>query len=160
MSKIYLIYKGRCYEDLTLKKDPLTGKRYRDAADASRHYSGDGIQVVDAPNHVFLDWTYDPTRRGDDRFRPPQCPEGWRYDDRMMTIYNPVDLREKEREQLYAEYDAIEGKMAARVACGIDAEESLRKLTLISEYKWAVGQTQYQAGYPDEVEYPEPPDLG
>ncbi len=154
-----IIHKNRCCEELTHRTNPLTKRRYQSASEASIDFGGPDILVMDVPDHVYLDWTYDPSQRGDARFQPPACPEGWRYDDSMMTVYNPVDRREEERCGLYARWDALEGKLAARIVCGVDVEESRRKLDIIVAYKWAVGQTQYQVGYPDVVEYPELPDL-
>lgn len=53
---------------------------------AASHYAPN-IVFVEAPDYVHEGWIYDDTKEGDDRFVPPEPPQGWLYDERTGTFY-------------------------------------------------------------------------
>lgn len=81
--KVFLIFKGFCYNNLT----PL----YPNAETARKFYSPDTL-IVDAPDYVFESWGYDETKEGDERFIRPTPPDGWKYDEGTGTFYPENEL--------------------------------------------------------------------
>lgn len=76
--KIFQIIGGFCHWDASAVLPTL--------GDQAGRFSKDMI-FVEAPDHVFEGWGFDPTREGDDRFIQPQPPEGWLYDEKSGTFY-------------------------------------------------------------------------
>ena len=46
-----------------------------------------GNPIVIAPDYVFEGWGYDVTQKGEKRFIKPECPEGFKYDEKTGTFY-------------------------------------------------------------------------
>lgn len=46
-----------------------------------------GNSVVIAPDYVFEGWGYDIIQKGENRFIKPECPEGFKYDEKTGTFY-------------------------------------------------------------------------
>ena len=46
-----------------------------------------GNFVVIAPDYVFEGWGYDITQKGENRFIKPECPNGFKYDEKTGTFY-------------------------------------------------------------------------
>ena len=78
--KVFQILNGFCHWDATNK--------HGDAETARQFYAPD-IIFEDAPDYVFEGWAFDETKQGDERFIKPVPPEGWEYDDRTGTFYQP-----------------------------------------------------------------------
>ena len=45
-----------------------------------------GNFVVIAPDYVFEGWGFDITQKGENRFIKPECPEGFKYDEKTGTF--------------------------------------------------------------------------
>ena len=130
--------------------------QFRTYEEARAHFAP-SIEIAEAPNHVFVGWTYDPTKKGDARFVQPAVQEGWVYDSATGTVYNPEDMRSDERRNLHAETtnDTLQALRKIREGdTTIDWEAWLRAL---DDYNVAIEETRNQPGYPLKVEYPEYP---
>lgn len=46
-----------------------------------------GETVVIAPDYVFEGWGFDITQKGENRFIKPECPNGFKYDEKTGTFY-------------------------------------------------------------------------
>lgn len=86
--KVFQIVDGFCHFDAT----PL----YPNAEEAAKHYSPDTLWV-DAPDYVFVNWGYDGTKEGGERFLQPQPPEGWLYDPETGTLYKDGEFPPNKR---------------------------------------------------------------
>lgn len=86
--KLFLIYDGFCYNDLT--------RLYKNLEEAKSHYSASTL-IVEAPDYVFEGWMYDSHLSGDERFVKPETPEGWLYDENTGTYYQELTNSEKRK---------------------------------------------------------------
>jgi len=127
--------------------------QYKNAAQARKFYHK-SIQLEDAPLWVQIDYPYDGSKSGDDRYTRPTVPEGWRLDEESGTLYNPSVTRESERTAIYAELDGESINLIRKITLGIDTAASKKRLQEIHDYHEAVRKTQDAKGYPDYVEYP------
>ena len=46
-----------------------------------------GNFIVIAPDYVFEGWFFDITQKGENRFIKPECPNGFKYDEKTGTFY-------------------------------------------------------------------------
>lgn len=46
-----------------------------------------GNSVVISPDYVFEGWGFDITQKGENRFIKPECPNGFKYDEKTGTFY-------------------------------------------------------------------------
>ena len=70
--KIFQIFNKFVHYDMT--------KLYSSVDDAKFHYAPD-IEIIEAPDYVFVGWGYDSNAEGDARFIKPAPPEGFEYDE-------------------------------------------------------------------------------
>ena len=115
------------------------------------------IQIEEAPDYVFVGWTFDETKFGEQRFQAPEVEDGFAYDSTSGTVYNVEDMREGERAHRHAETtnDTLQALRKIREGdTTIDWEAWLRAL---DDYNVAIEETRNQPGYPLKVEYPEYP---
>ena len=84
--KIFQVFKGICYNEITAAFPTLESTIGK--------FSPDTV-IVEAPDYVFQDWGYDSTKEGDERFIKPTAPDGWRYDDKTGTFFQPELLYEQ-----------------------------------------------------------------
>lgn len=57
---------------------------FEEVFDLEKEY---GNFVVIAPDYVFEGWFFDITQKGENRFIKPECPKGFKYDDKTGTFY-------------------------------------------------------------------------
>lgn len=140
MTKIYIIFAGMCYEEITNKIMP-DGRMIKTKEDAEKYYARN-IKIVDAPDYVFPNWGYDEKNHASP-FIEPKAPEGWAYDDGTGTFWNPYATRETERESLYRAQDGNRSKAERMVRLGQEVERYQVWISNIDAYCEAVRQTQY-----------------
>ena len=87
---------------------------------------------VEAPDHVFEGWGYDPEQEGDARFLQPEPPEGWLYDAGTWTFYPEGDIAPSQQPSdaqrlaaLEAENKELRAKLAAAVESGAMLEDCI-----------------------------------
>jgi len=97
--KVFQIFNGLCHYDAT--------NLYIDAETAAQFYSPETLWV-DAPDHVFEGWGYDPTKEGDERFIQPTPPEGWLYDMETGTFYEEHTIAPSQRPTIEDRISALE----------------------------------------------------
>lgn len=69
------------------------------------------VQIVEAPDYVFEGWGYDPNESGNDRFIKPTPPDGWAYDEKTGTFYDPDFETKRKISTLREELDATDYKI-------------------------------------------------
>lgn len=74
---------------------------------AKSHYAPDFI-FVEAPDFVREGWIFDETLEGDDRFIPPEAPEGWVYDYETGSFFEEGSVPSRETSTIE---DAIKGAL-------------------------------------------------
>lgn len=57
---------------------------FEEVFDLEKEY---GSIIVVAPDYVFEGWFFDVTKKGEKRFIKPECPEGFKYDEKTGTFY-------------------------------------------------------------------------
>ena len=81
--KVFQIENGICYWDAT---------RQFPTVEATVGMFPPALIFVGAPDYVYEGWGFDPDRSGDERFVPPEPPEGWFYDIETGTFYPEGEL--------------------------------------------------------------------
>jgi len=76
--KVFQIVDNICYNDVSHK--------FPNLASTVGRFTPETV-FAEAPDYVFQDWGFDPTKEGDERFIKPTPPEGWLYDDETGTFY-------------------------------------------------------------------------
>lgn len=102
--KIFLIRNNFVHYDMT----PL----YSSVEVARSKYPAT-TQIVEAPDYVFEGWGFNPNENGDARFIKPLPPEGWVYDEKTGTYYNPNDLIEQQIAELQNQLSITDKKVVA-----------------------------------------------
>lgn len=118
MTKVFQLFNGDLHWETP----------YKSIEETKGKYAPDVI-FVEAPDYVFESWSYDENAEGDARFIKPEAPEGWVYDDRSGTFYNPEEL-EKQKEQ--QREDLIVGLIRAKYSAN-DEYKILREKFAYSE---------------------------
>lgn len=75
MSKVFQIESGICYWDAT---------RQFPTVDSTVGFFPPNLLFVEAPDYVFEGWGY-----ANGEFIKPEPPEGWEYDEKTGTFYDP-----------------------------------------------------------------------
>lgn len=69
------------------------------------------VQIVEAPDYVFEGWGFNPNENGDDRFIKPTAPDGWKYDEKTGTFYDPDFETKRKIRTLCEELDSTDYKI-------------------------------------------------
>lgn len=112
------------------------------------------IQIDDSCKYIEVEESNDPTSL---------CSEGyvWAVKDGKLTLINhetrqwTASDRYIERSNLHTRTDSDYAKYSRQVRMNIDKEHSQAILDYIDEYNLEVSNTVNQAGFPQEVVYPE-----
>ena len=121
--KVFHIVGGWCHLD-------ATSQFPRAASTVGRFPPSD--LFVEAPDHGFEGWGYDPEQEGDARFLQPEPPEGWLYDAGTGTFYPEGDIAPSQQPTdaqrlaaLEAENKELRAKLAAAVESGAMLEDCI-----------------------------------
>lgn len=125
--------------------------------DEARAHFAPNIEIAEAPDYVFIGWTYDPTKEGDARFIQPTVQEGWVYDVATGTVYDPEELRLDERKNLHAETTNDTLMALRKIREGDKSYDWEGWLKALDDYNLAIEETKNQPDYPLAVKYPKYP---
>lgn len=126
--------------------------------DEARARFAPNIEIAEAPDHVFVGWTYDPSKKGDARFIRPDVQDGWVYDVETGTVYDPEVLRSEERTALHAATTNDTMQALRKIREGDTSIDWDSWLAALDAYNLAIEDTRHQEGYPNKVVYPEYPE--
>lgn len=127
------------------------------SAEEARQFYAPNIEIVEAPDYVFMGWTFDPSKEGDERFIQPVPGDGLAYNPDTGEIFNPQETRFYERSNLHAATtnDTLQALRKIREGdTSIDWESWLK---VLDDYNVAIEDTKNQKDYPLKVIYPDYP---
>lgn len=145
--KIMEILDGRCHHIY---------HEFDSMEQAREAYPDEAIELVEAPDNVWEGYGYDPSKKGDDRFIRPLLSEGWEWDDNGLP-YNPLDMRNAERDYLLAIADADSLEAFRMIRAKNEEHDWEGWLSLLEIYIDSIKATVEQDSYPNKVEYPDYP---